>query len=519
MRRGEGWLPGHPERELITRRYLKNQASLFHPALERLGGGRGGGGRGADDEAAPEPRPGARRGRSARPAPRRGRAGRSASRARGGCSTSVAARAPYCAGCSRDGYEKVVGVDVSVRALEGAARRLDLDTHARRRARADRAAAEPAHLPRPAARGLRRGGAGGGDRAPRPAAARRARGATSSPARPGTVVVTTPNAEYNVRWPGLDGGCAPSRPPLRMDARGVRRLGRRGRRAPRVRGAARAGRARGPRGRRADPDGGVQPMRIERSPTRAWWCWSAPRAPARAPSRARHFAPTEVISSDFCRGLVADDENDQAATADAFAVLNFIAAKRLAQPRLTVVDATNVQRAARKPLLELAREHDLFAVAIVLDLPESVCQERNRARPDRDLRPARRAPAALAAEGRGKKLRREGFHRVWVLDSVEEVEAVELRPDAAVDRPARRARALRRDRRRPRLPRGAGRAARRARLRGGRGRARRRRRRRGDARSSSATTATAARTPRRCCAWRCRWRRRATRSACRATTT
>ena len=59
------------------------------------------------------------------------------------------------------------------------------------------------------------------------------------------------------------------------------------------------------------------------------------------------FSPTEVLSSDFCRGLVSDDENDQAATKDAFDVLNYIAAKRLAAGRLTVVDATNVQREAR----------------------------------------------------------------------------------------------------------------------------------------------------------------------------
>ena len=34
----------------------------------------------------------------------------------------------------------------------------------------------------------------------------------------------------------------------------------------------------------------------------------------------RHFKPTEVLSSDFCRGLVSDDENCQAATGDAFDV-------------------------------------------------------------------------------------------------------------------------------------------------------------------------------------------------------
>ena len=94
-----------------------------------------------------------------------------------------------------------------------------------------------------------------------------------------------------------------------------------------------------------------------------------------------HFKPTEVISSDFCRGLVADDENDQSATADAFELLHYIAGKRLAAGRLTVVDATNVQPDARRALVALAREHDVLPVAIVLDVPESVCARATRAAP------------------------------------------------------------------------------------------------------------------------------------------
>ena len=94
-----------------------------------------------------------------------------------------------------------------------------------------------------------------------------------------------------------------------------------------------------------------------------------------------HFKPTEVISSDYCRGLVADDENDQAATPDAFDVLHYITGKRLAAGQLTVIDATSVQPEARKPLVDLAREHDVLPVAIVLDLPVPVCAARNARRP------------------------------------------------------------------------------------------------------------------------------------------
>jgi protein phosphatase len=96
-----------------------------------------------------------------------------------------------------------------------------------------------------------------------------------------------------------------------------------------------------------------------------------------------HFGPTEVLSSDACRAMVGDDENDQRVTRQAFEVLHYIAGKRLALGRLTVVDATNVQPESRKPLVRLARDHHVLPVAVVFNLPERVCRERNRGRPDR----------------------------------------------------------------------------------------------------------------------------------------
>jgi protein phosphatase len=136
-----------------------------------------------------------------------------------------------------------------------------------------------------------------------------------------------------------------------------------------------------------------------------------------------HFRPTEVLSSDFCRGLVSDDENDQAATKDAFEVLHFIAGKRLAAGKLVVVDATNVQREARKPLVALAREHDVLPVAVVLDVPEKLCRERNRSRPDRDFGPHVVRNQSRQLRHSLKGLKREGFRHVTVLSSPEEVEA------------------------------------------------------------------------------------------------
>jgi protein phosphatase len=137
----------------------------------------------------------------------------------------------------------------------------------------------------------------------------------------------------------------------------------------------------------------------------------------------KHFKATEILSSDYCRGLVSDDENSQAATKDAFDVLHFIARKRLAAGRLTVVDATNVQPESRQALVELAREYHCLPVALVLDVPVRVAQDRNQNRPDRDFGPhvIRQQSQQLRRSLRG--LEREGFRHVFVLKSPEEIEA------------------------------------------------------------------------------------------------
>ncbi|MFI0371122.1 polynucleotide kinase-phosphatase [Actinomadura sp. 1N219] len=136
----------------------------------------------------------------------------------------------------------------------------------------------------------------------------------------------------------------------------------------------------------------------------------------------KHFKPTQVISSDYCRGVVSDDENDQSATGDAFDLLHYIVAKRLRRGLLTVVDATNVQSAARQSLLKIAKDHDVMSVAIVLDVPESVAAERNAVRPDRRL-PPHVIPRQRRELRRGMRSLAREFRRVHVLTGVEEVDA------------------------------------------------------------------------------------------------
>lgn len=150
---------------------------------------------------------------------------------------------------------------------------------------------------------------------------------------------------------------------------------------------------------------------------------------------ARHFRPTEVISSDYCRGLVSDDETDQSATADAFDVLHTIVEKRLKRGRLTVVDATNVRAEDRKHYLHLAREYHVMPVAIVLNMPEELCRRRNESRPDRNFGPHVIGNHCREVRRSVKQLKQEGFRYVYELAGVEDIdEAVVVRRPMRTDK-------------------------------------------------------------------------------------
>lgn len=136
------------------------------------------------------------------------------------------------------------------------------------------------------------------------------------------------------------------------------------------------------------------------------------------------FKKTEVISSDYCRALISDDESNQKVSTDAFELLYFISGKRLKDAKLTVIDATNVQKESRKGLINLARTYHCIPVAIVLDIPEKICEERNKDRADRNI-----SNHIIRKQSRDLKrsirdLNKEGFRKVYVLKSDEEINSV-----------------------------------------------------------------------------------------------
>ena len=140
----------------------------------------------------------------------------------------------------------------------------------------------------------------------------------------------------------------------------------------------------------------------------------------------KHFKSTEIVSSDALRAAVSDDESDQSASADAFEVLRLITGKRLRRGRLTVIDATSVQRDARRSLLALAARYGRPSIAIALHLPLEICLGRLQSRRDRLVAPevVEKQTADLDASLPG--LAAEGFEQVYLLENAEDINSSQV---------------------------------------------------------------------------------------------
>lgn len=155
---------------------------------------------------------------------------------------------------------------------------------------------------------------------------------------------------------------------------------------------------------------------------------------------ARHFALDEILSSDAYRALISGDESNQGATRAAFAWLHRVLESRLAERRLTVVDATNVERFARRALVSRASAAGIPAVAIVLDLATATVLVWNAGRASHagrmvEVAVVRRHLARLrdALDGPAARLEGEGFAQIVILRTAHEIDALRI-----VRRPAGR---------------------------------------------------------------------------------
>ncbi|WP_315449786.1 polynucleotide kinase-phosphatase [uncultured Treponema sp.] len=138
----------------------------------------------------------------------------------------------------------------------------------------------------------------------------------------------------------------------------------------------------------------------------------------------KHFAQYEIVSSDACRGIVSNNENNQAASNDAFELFYYIISMRLKKGLLTVADATNIQPDARKKLISIARSFHVLPVAIVFDMPQELCENRNKERTDRNV-PSHVIRRQLQDLKRSlRSIKKEGFVKLYTFRSEEEANNV-----------------------------------------------------------------------------------------------
>lgn len=142
-------------------------------------------------------------------------------------------------------------------------------------------------------------------------------------------------------------------------------------------------------------------------PANALVVLAGPAGSGKSTFAATHFLPTQIVSSDHCRALVADDEADQSVSGEAFALLRTMVRLRLQLGRLTVVDSTAVERSHRRSLLRIGRAYSAPVIALLFDVGLKRCLEQNRLRSRRvpeDIieeqdRAFRSSLASVASEG------------------------------------------------------------------------------------------------------------------------
>jgi predicted kinase len=123
----------------------------------------------------------------------------------------------------------------------------------------------------------------------------------------------------------------------------------------------------------------VSPLQIT-VPRRTLLVLCGPAASGKSTFAAQHFAPSMIVSSDYCRELICDDSNNQHVNRDAFDLFYYIINKRMYLSRFTIADSTALQTNARLRLLELARRHGYLACLLIFNTPIATCLERNRQR-------------------------------------------------------------------------------------------------------------------------------------------
>ena len=120
--------------------------------------------------------------------------------------------------------------------------------------------------------------------------------------------------------------------------------------------------------------------RIITIPRRTLLVLCGPAGSGKSTFAAQRFSATTIVSSDHCRAMICDDENNQKVNRDTFELFHLIIQKRLSLGRFTVADSTALQQDARHKLRELSRHFGYFGCLLIFNIPPEVCLEHNKSR-------------------------------------------------------------------------------------------------------------------------------------------
>lgn len=120
--------------------------------------------------------------------------------------------------------------------------------------------------------------------------------------------------------------------------------------------------------------------RIITIPRRTLLVLCGPAGSGKSTFATQRFAATTIVSSDHCRAMICDDENNQQVNRDTFELFHLIIQKRLSLGRFTVADSTALQPEARRKLRDLSRQFGYFGCLLIFNTPPEICLERNKSR-------------------------------------------------------------------------------------------------------------------------------------------
>ena len=115
-------------------------------------------------------------------------------------------------------------------------------------------------------------------------------------------------------------------------------------------------------------------------PRRTLLVLCGPAGSGKSTFATQRFAATTIVSSDHCRAMICDDENNQQVNRDTFELFHLIIQKRLSLGRFTVADSTALQPDARRKLRDLSRQFGYFGCLLIFNTPPEICLERNKVR-------------------------------------------------------------------------------------------------------------------------------------------